>query len=413
MLQLMPTIAIIGSGPAGCYSAQFLKKGLPGAEITVFEALPVPYGLLRYGVAPDHQGTKNISSQFERMFTTSNVRFVGNVEIGKDIPLTELIDAFDVVVVATGLYVDRKLGIPGDSLSYVCGAGEILRSLNGYPQSDSNGMGHRLQALGERIAVIGNGNVAMDVVRLIAKSEEELAGSDINDIARKNLCTDKVRCIDVIGRSPIEQAKFDLAMLREICQLKNATIRWPDKHDGSHGLAADLLSSTDEASVGKKGSLEINFRFNSNPLLITARNMSAVLTLNNKSVGSIQDYHYDTIITAVGFCHNPEGSFASVAGVYSVGWARRGPTGTVAANRREAAEVSATILKDLECGRIATGKAGLKTVEDKIMHKAVTFEQWQCLDRYEINSAPSGRCRKKAISIAEMLSVMETGTSLP
>lgn len=155
--------------------------------------------------------------------------------------------------------------------------------------------------------MIGNGNVAMDVVRLIAKSEEELAGSDINDIARKNLCTDKVRCIDVIGRSPIEQAKFDLAMLREICQLKNATIRWPDKHDGSHGLAADLLSSTDEASVGKKGSLEINFRFNSNPLLITARNMSAVLTLNNKSVGSIQDYHYDTIITAVGFCHNPEG----------------------------------------------------------------------------------------------------------
>ncbi|CAG74975.1 probable oxidoreductase [Pectobacterium atrosepticum SCRI1043] len=406
MSELTPTIAIVGSGPAGCYSAQFLKKSIPSAEITVFEALPVPYGLLRYGVAADHQGTKNVSAQFERLFTHSGVRFMGNVEIGKDLGVDELMVAFDVVVFATGLSSDRRLGIPGDDLENVIGAGKLLRALNGYPNKSINGQ-DVTRPLGDRVAVIGNGNVAMDIVRLIAKSEDELLGSDVDDNLRLELCTTNVRRIDIIGRSPIESAKFDLAMLREICHLKGATVNWLNKPLDINCPAADLLLSTEAVSSLVSGSVEINFRFSAAPLLISSRNQATVLTLRLNEGGTVEDLEYDTVITAVGFCSEESDSLALTPGTYPVGWARRGPKGTVAENRRDAAEVASLIVEDLHNGRQNIGKPGLKAIEHLVTHKAVSFEQWKRLDRHEIHSAAPGRCRKKTTSITEMLSVME------
>jgi len=410
MSELTPTVAIIGSGPAGCYCAQFLKKSLPSAEVIVFEALPVPYGLLRYGIAADHQGSKNISAQFERMFTRGGVCFIGNTEIGKDISLDELKAAFDVVVVATGLSADRKLGITGDDLISVVGAGQLLRTLNGYPDSD-HALGY-LRPLGQRVVVVGNGNVAMDVVRLIAKSEEELSGSDINDEARQALCTSGVRRIDVIGRSSVEQAKFDLAMLREICHLKHAIVRCPVKAATFTGPAADLLLSNEATTNRARDVMEINFHFSTTPVLISSDNQTTVLTLKQDGEENLHDICCDTLITAVGFCHG-SGHSLTATGSYSVGWVRRGPKGTVAENRRDAAEVADEILGDLRSGRLITGKTGLKAVEHKIAHKAVSFTQWKILDRHEIHHAAPGRCRKKTTSLTEMLSVMAPPVLLP
>ncbi|MEM8794809.1 MAG: FAD-dependent oxidoreductase, partial [Pseudomonadota bacterium] len=167
-------VAIVGSGPSGCYVAQALVKALPNAELTVIDRLCVPFGLIRYGVAPDHQGTKAVSRQFARLFEKQGVAFVGNVELGRDLSLEALRDAMDVVVLATGLYGDRTFEVPGKDLSGIYGSGAVTRYWNGHP--DSEGM---KPEFGKRVVILGNGNVAIDVLRLLAKSPVEFDGSDI------------------------------------------------------------------------------------------------------------------------------------------------------------------------------------------------------------------------------------------
>ena len=162
-----PTVVVVGSGPSGCYTAQFLRKQWPAADITVLDRLPVPFGLVRYGVAPDHQGTKAVDRQFDRLFTRDGVRFVGNVEVGGPVTVDQLRAAFDVVVLATGVSGDRPLGVPGAELAGVHGAGRLTRLLNDHPDEQ-----HPVAPLGPRVVVVGNGNVALDVVRLLAKDHD-------------------------------------------------------------------------------------------------------------------------------------------------------------------------------------------------------------------------------------------------
>ena len=135
-----PSIAIVGSGPSGCYLAQYLRKAFPNSRISIFERDPVPYGLLRFGVAPDHIGTKAIAQQFERLFKRDGVEFIGNMEIGKDKSLRELRNEFDIVVIATGLNEDRSLGISGEYLEGIYSAGRITRLLNSHPNENSEGI---------------------------------------------------------------------------------------------------------------------------------------------------------------------------------------------------------------------------------------------------------------------------------
>ena len=167
-------VAVVGTGPAGCYTAQALLKALPGVRVTLVERLPVPFGLVRYGVAADHQGTKAVTRQFDRVLAHPDVTFVGNVEVGTDISLDVLRASFDAVVVATGLHRDRRLGIAGEDLPGVVASGPLTRWANGHPDvSDAPPL------LGRRAVVIGNGNVAVDVVRLLAKAPSDFVGSDL------------------------------------------------------------------------------------------------------------------------------------------------------------------------------------------------------------------------------------------
>ena len=173
-------LCVVGSGPAGCYVAEHLLKLLPDASIDVMEKLPVPFGLIRYGVAPDHQGTKGASRVLERTLARDRVRFFGNVEVGRDITLNELRPMYHIEVLATGAPRDRKLGIPGESLPGVIGSGAFVSWYNGHPSRTTP----ELQDVRSAV-IIGNGNVALDVARILAKHRDELKGSDLTpDVLR-------------------------------------------------------------------------------------------------------------------------------------------------------------------------------------------------------------------------------------
>ncbi|GAA2026656.1 FAD-dependent oxidoreductase [Agromyces tropicus] len=408
------TVAIVGSGPSGCYTAQFLRKSWPGSEITVFEAMPMPYGLVRYGIAADHQGAKAVTSQFDRVFTRMDVMFAGNVEIGSSVTFDELHDAFDVVVLATGLPDDRGLGVPQDDTARVVGAGELVRALNGHPDA-----GRTLEPVGEAVIVVGQGNVSMDVVRMLSKTGAELDGSDIEDAVLQRLRPEPVRVIHVVGRSGAAAAKFDIAMLRELGTLSDVSIGVTGLGD-DEGAIPELLSelaARDAAAVPERRTRVI-FHFGATPASIGHDGQRTVLTVVDSVSGDERALQADTIITAIGFC-NADTTPATVPDeewsgdrVYRVGWLGRGPRGTVAENRKHAQSVAQTIVADAAAGRFLLGRPGLRAVWPRIQHDAVTFDDWRLIDEVERTSAGPGRCRRKITDLAELLEVVATKAAI-
>lgn len=246
-------IAIVGAGPAGCYTAQALLKAAPDCTVDVIDALPVPYGLLRYGVAADHQGTKAVARQFERVFTRQGARFFGNLRIGERISLAQLRAAYDAVVLATGLDVDRRLGIVGDDLDGVIGSGALTRALNDHPGAAA------LPDLGAHPVIIGHGNVALDILRLLVKTSAELEGSDLGAAASDWLAGQRLARITVLGRGPLESARFDPVMIRElagaVARRPTAAPCWgrcsgyPVAHGIARGGGGDLGCDAGDAAI--------------------------------------------------------------------------------------------------------------------------------------------------------------------
>src|SRR5271157_3315859 len=210
-------IAIIGSGPAGCYLADQLLLPLPDASIDILERLPAPFGLIRYGVAPDHQGTKAVTRVLDRVLSRERVNFFGNVEVGRDVRLDELMPLYDAVVLATGATRDRKLGIPGEELPGVVGSGAFTGWYNGHPDHPAP----QLQDVRSAV-VIGNGNVALDVARVLAKGPSEFAGSDLSPDVTAWLEAQPIENIHIVGRRSAADAKFTDHELAELGTLERA-----------------------------------------------------------------------------------------------------------------------------------------------------------------------------------------------
>src|SRR5271165_3542929 len=207
----MRRIAIIGSGPARCYLADHLLRLLPDASIDILERLPVPFGLVRYGVAPDHQSTKAVTRVLDRVLSRERVSFFGNVEAGRDVRLAELASMYDAVVLATGASRDRRLEIPGEDLPGVMGSGSFVGWYNGHPESPSPPIADVHSAV-----VIGNGNVAIDVARILGKSPAELAGSDLSPEAMSWLQAQPIETIHIVGRRSATDARFTEHELEEL-----------------------------------------------------------------------------------------------------------------------------------------------------------------------------------------------------
>jgi ferredoxin/flavodoxin---NADP+ reductase len=418
----MTSIAIVGAGPSGCYLAQALAKLVGDAAIDIIDRLPVPYGLIRYGVAADHQGTKGVVRQFERLFERQGVQFFGNVEIGRDVSLEELRGFYDVVVLAAGLGGERRLVIPGEALSGVMGAGIVTRAWNDHP--DAWGI---LPALGRHVVVMGNGNVALDLVRILAKAPDELDGSDLSDAHSRHIETAAIETIDVIGRAPAAKAKFDAVMLKELARLSavrivvepGAGLAGSDAAaDGSAALIEALRAIDGHRPGTDAGAARmVTFRFGWTPVGLEGQDghVSTARFERTDCSGAMLELPCDSFLSAIGFDHDghlPRASLIDAAddlesgrladGLYAVGWFRRGPRGTIPDNRADAQIVAARIQADL--GVMTTGKPGRAALAQRA-HGAVDYGGWQKIDAAERAGACTRRCRRKIPSLNEMLAL--------
>ncbi|HEY6983332.1 FAD-dependent oxidoreductase [Reyranella sp.] len=376
-------VAIVGAGPSGFYAADGLLRGQPDLKIDLIDRLPTPFGLARSGVAPDHQGTKAVVRQFERLLAQPDVRFAGNVEIGRDLSWDELCEDYDAVVVATGMVVDRKLGVPGEDLPHVWGSWKFVAWLNGHPDFRH---GPDLSAV-RQVAVIGNGNVALDVARLLAKGPDEMARSDIVPEAGDAIAKAPLTDIHVIGRRGSEHASFTNNELAEMGRLGRA-VALADSAElavdaSATGPTPERLRKAKNLEIlrgfaaNKSGSkpLSVHFRFNAAPVAIRPGEIEL-------ACGKLAA---DLVITCIGY-HGEE--FPRREGVFAVGWARHGPTGTIPTNRADSHAVARDVLAWL-------GKRDPKSGPDPLP-RSIDAAGWHRIDKAEVAAGSAhGRPRVK------------------
>ncbi len=431
-------LAIVGSGPAGYYTAEAAQKQWgEDVRIDVFDTLPVPYGLIRTGVAPDHQSIKAVSRRYEATALSDNVRFVGNVTIGKDVTVDELRSLYDAVVFATGAPHDKPLGIPGEELANVFGSAAFVGWYNGHPQFANLAP----DLSGSHAVVIGMGNVALDVARILAKTEAEFAGSDIVGHALDALRGSAVRTITIVGRRGPHQIMMTPKELGELMHLERASPRvdpadLPDVGEDAFlepGLRKSVTHLRSFAAIPESEradkAIEIDFDMFASPLrLIGQGNVEGVEVERTRveagrAVGTGETYVIpaDLVVACIGYRSSPipgvpfderAGRFANdggriVPGLYAVGWARRGPTGTIGTNRPDGFGVVERIAEDFAGGAIGgaprEGRAGFDRLAAARGLDVVTFRDWQKIEQAEARAAREGAPREKFVDIESMI----------
>ncbi|MCL6440171.1 MAG: FAD-dependent oxidoreductase [Thermoleophilum sp.] len=407
-------VAVVGSGPAGMYVTGFLLRQRPGAvAVDVYERLPTPWGLVRFGVAPDHQNIKAVARAFERVARLAGFRFLGNVEVGRDVALSELLDVYDAVVVATGAPVDRELGIPGEDLPGSLGAGAFVSWYNGHP--DYRDLPVDLSC--ERAVVVGNGNVAADVARILLSPPDLLARTDIADHALETLRTSRVREVVIVGRRGPAEASFTNPELRELGAIPGCAVVVDPRELELEPASRSALARADDPTrrrnletfsefarrQGGHAERRLRFLFRRSPLRIVGdRRVAAVEVVRNTLVedgGRVvalatertESIACGFVVRAVGFRSEPlpelpfdakrgivpndrgrvldPASRAPLPGLYVAGWAKRGPTGVIGTNKQDAAETAAAVLEDLARQAPAESQAPADPVRSADRHR--------------------------------------------
>ncbi len=390
-------VAIVGAGPSGFYAADGLLRANPDLRIDLIDRLPTPHGLVRAGVAPDHQGTKAVARQFDRLLAQPDVRFAGNLEIGRDLSWDELRAAYDAVIVATGMVIDRKLGVPGEELPQVWGSWRFVAWLNGHPDFRR---GPDLSQV-RRVAVVGNGNVALDVARLLAKSAEEMAKSDIVPAAAAAIAAAPLTDIYVVGRRGPEHASFTSNELAEMGRLARAVSvadaealkgqppasdPTPERLRKAKNL--EILRGFADNEAGSKP-VTMHFLFNAAPVAIRPGGLE--LTTGKLPV--------DLVLTCIGYTGE---EFPTGDGVFAVGWARRGPSGTIPTNRADSHAVAQQVAAWLKQRDPKSGPDPLPMCIDA--------DGWHRIDKAETAAgAAQGRPRIKFTEWQALLEVAQGG----
>src|SRR5579859_1868995 len=403
----MLNVAVIGSGPAGLYAAEALVKqaaALPTpvpVRVDVIDRLPTPYGLVRYGVAPDHKSIKSIAQYLRKVLESPDVRFLGGVHLGEDVTRDELVGAYDAVIYATGAMRDRRLGIPGEDLPGSYAATDFVNWYCGHPDVDPD----RFTLDAESVAVIGVGNVAVDLARILVRDPAELRETDVSQPVLDALMASKVREVHVIGRRGPAQAKFTTKELRELGELAGVDVTVGDDEasldafdaagEGAGLVEADrrvrgnyAVISDWAARLPAGAARRLNMRFWLRPTEIHGTHQVEGLTVERtrldadgrltgtgqtqrlpvqmvlRSVGyqsvPLEGVPFDdrshTVPNAAGRVLGPDGQ--PLAGEYVAGWLKRGPTGVIGTNKSDAAETVRSLLADL-AGGPASGEAQL------------------------------------------------------
>ncbi|MBU3692675.1 MAG: glutamate synthase subunit beta [Candidatus Nanopelagicaceae bacterium] len=429
-------VAIVGAGPAGYFAAQALQNSQTDElkfAIDMIEKLPTPWGLVRSGVAPDHPKIKTVAKVFEKIATTEGFRLFANVELGKDITVDELEEMYDAVVIATGTSQGKKLGIPGEELPGSFSAADFVPWYNAHP--DYVDIEIALDC--ETAVVIGAGNVAMDVARMLALEPKELDTTDTAEHALEQLHNSAIRKVHICGRRGPEHAAFTSPELRELPKLEHTDVHI-DEHQINQAmerasaegeLPKDLKSNLDAmqaiAGAEKKG-LEraMYFHFLATPLEIRGDGKveEVLFGINKVEAGKVISTNETftikcgIVISAIGYeaveipglpyekgkIQNTDGKISGRSS-YVVGWAKRGPSGVIGTNKSDSTEVMKLLVENL-----GTPKSPAE-LEKKLSERGsliVTQNQWEKINAHEISKGePLGKPRVKLVQRNEMLGI--------
>jgi ferredoxin--NADP+ reductase len=420
--------AVVGSGPSGFYLASMLLD--KGASVDMYERLPVPFGLVRYGVAPDHQKIKSVTRVFEKVATGARFAFHGGVEIGIDLERDELARHFHITVYATGLEESASLGVPGESIRGSFGAADFVRWYNGHPDAAELdvGLGH------DTAVVIGNGNVALDVARLLVLSRRELAASDAPEHVVDALDRSAISRVLVVGRRGPIEASFTTKELIDLGSLELASAQVADARDvsatpadaagdarivGNQQALASLTAQAKQSANPRK--IEFWFRWSPVEVLGDENGEVSGIRLRSSKTGTDEIVRCGLVIRAIGYrARDPRGLTLHESGTrlandggrcigeqgvrlgeYVVGWAKRGPSGVIGTNKQDAAATFQAIAADVEAGRV-------RSAGEPVPRQApFTWADWRLIDSLELSRGiEGGRPRVKFVAKKQMESAL-------
>jgi ferredoxin--NADP+ reductase len=450
-------VAIIGAGPAGFYAAEHLYKQRDlVVEVDMYDRLPTPYGLVRNGVAPDHQKIKSVTKVFERVAQRPGFRFFGYVELGSDISVDDLRRFYHQIVYTTGAQTDRNLNIPGINLANSHAATEFVAWYNGHP--DYRACHFDLSQ--EHVAVVGIGNVAVDVCRILCRTPSELARSDIADYALEALRNSNVRVVHMLGRRGPAQGAFTTPELKELGELEDAdVIVYPEEAkldelskssmaDADRGTMrkVELIQEFAERELtGKSRRLHLRFlvspvelsgdgRVESMKLVKNELYATEAGTLRPRPVDDYEEIPVGLVFRSIGYqgvrlpgvpfnenwgvILNEEGRVLDpetklpLVGEYTAGWIKRGPTGVIGTNKPDAAETVDHMMEDLEQNLVLDPEEPTAEAVEELVRRRkpeyFTFEDWMYLDELEVQRGKKlGRPRLKFTRIEDMLAARD------
>ncbi|XP_061912257.1 NADPH:adrenodoxin oxidoreductase, mitochondrial isoform X1 [Entelurus aequoreus] len=450
-----PKVCIVGSGPAGFYTTQHLIKARQDIEVDIYERLPVPFGLVRFGVAPDHPEVKNVINTFTQTGKNARCSFYGNVNIGKDVSVKELQQAYHAVILSYGAEGNRSMGIPGEDLAGVYSAKDFVGWYNGLPSCQQ--LSPDLSC--ETAVVLGQGNVALDVARILLSPMDMLKNTDITQAALEALMESQVRRVLIVGRRGPMQVACTIKEVREMVNLPGTKPQMlPTDFDGVREALQDLprprkrltelmlkaaieLPAEKEQEKSNKASRSWGFRFFRSPVQVlpsadgtrTAGIRLAVNKLEGSGeaaravlTGEVEDVTCGLVISSIGYksllidpsvpfdsqkaiVPNLMGRVQQAAGLYCSGWLKTGPTGVIATTMNNSFETARSLIEDMDSGKLdlsaeKSGAQKIRNLLEKREIKPVTFSGWEKIDRVEtMRGGSTGKPREKLLTVEEML----------
>ncbi|MGH3580286.1 MAG: FAD-dependent oxidoreductase [Mycobacterium sp.] len=415
-------VAVVGAGPAACYAVSALAR-IAGAQINVFERLPSPFGLVRYGVAPDHQRTKGVIDTLQAGLSSPNVNCYFNVEVGRDISHDELVERHHAVIYAVGASGSRSLGIPGEDLQGCHAAADVVAWYNGHPDH----IDEAVDLTGNRAVIIGNGNVALDVARVLTMGTDALSRTDIAEPALARLAESSVDEVVVLGRRGIADAAFSIGEFLALRELDGVDVVIEGElgnrpEDGTEGALKYEVAQELRTTATTAGNKRIVMRFSTAPVGLTGQGRVAGVQVTGGEV-----IPTSLVVRAIGYRGNevtgvpfdgdrgilPNNGGRIVgaageprAGLYATGWIKRGPSGVIGTNRTCAEETVAQVVADHRAGALPEppSAADLDTLLAARGVRVVNWRDWQTIDRAEkANGAALSRPRVKFIDRQQFL----------